>query len=284
METFRLSHQRLHLHFLLRWEGKTFESFPWLASDMKEKQVWRNVSWYAYSFWYWKGSDRWSSMILKKKHLLFVVCLCAFWWFWNKDENTCDLSLRLSINLSNLGCRKQQLRKPRLFGRLSESNLFRVSMVFSGNKSCHFWLPVGWLKESVGSCQVFSVEFAVSWYNRYTSVDEITEAHKPKNFACPGRMKWSCPSPSVFLETSYPGFMKCENSESRIAFGFWGLPFKIAVWIGAAPFFAFTEHSSEQTSNQAKLAYEYSLKNLLWKQAAGTPGWHWWESGESIFC
>lgn len=130
METFRLSHQRLHLHFLLRWEGKTFESFPWLASDMKEKQVWRNVSWYAYSFWYWKGSDRWSSMILKKKHLLFVVCLCAFWWFWNKDENTCDLSLRLSINLSNLGCRKQQLRKPRLFGRLSESNLFRVSMVF----------------------------------------------------------------------------------------------------------------------------------------------------------
>ena len=51
-----------------------------------------------------------------------------------------------------------------------------------------------------------------------------------------------------------------------------------------SPFFSFTQHSSEQTSNQAKLAYEYSLKNLLWKQAAGIPGWHWWESGESIFC
>ena len=99
--------------------------------------IWRRnnyggmYSWCAYSFWYWKGSDRWSSMIWTSISWLWFVCVC-FWWFWNKGENTCDLSLRLSINVSNLGCRKQQLRKPRLFGRLSESNLFRVSMAFLG--------------------------------------------------------------------------------------------------------------------------------------------------------
>lgn len=164
-----------------------------------------------------------------------------------------------------------------------------ASQTFSEFQWFFFWeqilpfLAACWLTQGVGGQLPSFFRWAVSWYNRYTSVDEITESHKPKNFACPGRMKWSCPSPSVFLETSYPGFMKCETSESRIAFGFWGLPFKIAVWIGAAAFF-FSQHSSEQTSNQAKLAYEYSLKNLLWKQAAGTPGWHWWESGESIFC